>query len=138
MIKYTLLCDNKHEFEGWFPSSAGYERQAQAGQISCPSCGNDKVSKALMTPNVVSSDKRTKLPETLPAEVVGVLRNIRRQVTENADYVGPRFAEEARKIHFQEIEPRGIYGEATAADVKTLLEDGVEVHPLPVLPEDQN
>jgi hypothetical protein len=137
MIKYALRCADEHEFEGWFPSSAGYERQAEAGQITCPSCGSAQVSKALMTPNVATSEKRSG-GKPVPQELADMIRAVRQHVTENADYVGPRFAEEARKIHFGEIEPRGIYGEATASDAKALIDDGVAVCPLPKLPEEHN
>jgi hypothetical protein len=140
MIKYALICQDKHAFEAWFASSAAYERQLEAGQIACPSCGTDRVGKALMAPNVVSSRKRASAAAAEPpaAEVIEALRRFRRHVVEQAEYVGPLFAEEARRIHFEEAEARGIYGEATAADVRELLEDGVAVLPLPSLPEDAN
>ena len=141
MIKYTLHCTNAHQFEAWFSSSASYDAQAAARQILCPVCGTDGVGKSLMTPNVVSSKrgagKREQMP-AVPPEVMDVAREVRRYVAENAEYVGPRFAEEARKIHFEEAEPRGIYGEATVADVEHLREEGVEFYPLPHLPEDHN
>jgi hypothetical protein len=136
MIKYTLRCADDHEFEGWFSSSAGYERQAEAGQIACPSCGGVQVRKAVMTPNIATSEKRASQP--IPREVVDMIRAVRKHVTENADYVGPRFAEEARKIHFGETEPRGIYGEATTTEAKALVDEGVAVCPLPKLPEEHD
>jgi hypothetical protein len=138
MIKYALLCADGHEFEGWFSSSNGYERQAEAGQIACPVCGGDKVSKGMMAPNIATSEKRDGGGSPAPREVVEMLRAVRQHVVENADYVGPRFAEEARKIHFGETEPRGIYGEATVTEARALLDDGVEVCPLPKLPDEQN
>lgn len=139
MIKYTLLCDNNHDFEGWFPSVAGYERQAEAHQVTCPVCGSAMVRKAVMTPNIATRTKRPKASNgPLSPEAVETLRAVRKHVVENADYVGPRFAEEARKIHYGEIEARGIYGEATPTEAKALLDDGVSVAPLPKLPEDHN
>ena len=138
MIRYALQCANKHGFEAWFASSAGYEDQAANGQITCPACGTLDVGKAVMTPNIAPGGKQRDEPPPTPAEAVAMLRAVRRHVLENADYVGPRFAEEARKIHFEEVEPRGIYGEATATEVKELSADGVEVCPLPQLPEDSN
>ena len=140
MIKYTLRCADDHKFEGWFPSSAGYERQAQSGQITCPSCGSVQVSKAVMTPNIATSEKRAVKggKPAMPREMAEMIRAVRQHVQDNADYVGPRFAEEARKIHYGEIEPRGIYGEASAADAKALIDDGVAVCPLPKLPEEHN
>jgi hypothetical protein len=138
MIKYTLLCDSNHDFEGWFPSVAGYERQAEMRQVTCPVCGSANVRKAVMTPNISTSKKRRQTNGPLSPEAVSTLREVRKHVVENADYVGPRFAEEARKIHFGEIEARGIYGEATPAEAKALLDEGVNVAPLPKLPEDHN
>jgi hypothetical protein len=139
MIKYTLLCDDNHGFEGWFASAAGYDRQLEAGQIKCPSCGTAKVRKAVMTPNIATGKTPTAKAEAkIPGEVLELLRAVRREVVKHADYVGPRFADEARKIHLGEIEARGIYGEATPAEAKALLDEGVQVHPLPKLPEDQN
>ena len=138
MIKYTLLCDNNHGFEGWFPNAAGYENQIEAKQIKCPACGDAKIRKAVMTPNIATRKKRTKSNGPLSPEALDTLRAMRQHVVSNADYVGPRFAEEARKIHFGEIEARGIYGEATPAEAKALLDDGVNVSALPKLPEDYN
>lgn len=141
MIKYALHCANEHEFEAWFSSSASYDAQAAAGQVLCPVCGSEHISKALMTPNVVSSKRGASVREqaaTVPPEMMETVRKVRRYVEENAEYVGPRFAEEARKIHSEETETRGIYGEATAAEIKALHEDGVECFPLPQLPEDHN
>lgn len=145
MIKYALHCADGHEFEGWFPSSSGYERQAEAGQVTCPACGGDKVTKAMMAPNIATSEKRSGGGTAMsggstpmPREIVEMLRAVRRHVTENADYVGPRFAEEARKMHFGETEPRGIYGEATLTEAQTLLNEGVELCPLPKLPDEHN
>jgi hypothetical protein len=139
MIKYTLICEQDHEFEGWFASAAGYDRQVEGGQVTCPVCGSAQVRKGIMTPNIATREKQTKAggPQ-IPREVLDMLREVRKHVTENADYVGPRFAEEARKMHLGESEARGIYGEATVAEAKALIEEGVEVAPLPKLPEDQN
>jgi hypothetical protein len=138
MIKYTLLCEENHDFEGWFASAAGYDSQAEAGQIKCPCCGTAKVRKAVMTPNVATRSKGAGPGRPVSGEVLELLRAVRDEVLKNADYVGPRFAEEARKIHFGEIEARGIYGEATPAEAKALLDEGVQVQPLPKLPEDNN
>ena len=139
MIKYALICEQDHEFEGWFPSAAGFDRQVEGGQVTCPACGSAEVRKGLMTPNIATSERQAKpAGPAVPREVLDALREIRKHVTESADYVGPRFAEEARKIHYGESEARGIYGEATMAEAKALIDDGVEVAPLPKLPEDQN
>lgn len=144
MIKYSLQCDNKHGFEAWFSNSTAYEAQARQHQITCPSCGSDRVEKALMAPNIVRKDSIRQKPAEItmaqepPKEVVELLRKVRKLVTENAEYVGRRFAEEARKIHHEEVEAHGIYGEATAEEAKLLADEGIDFLPLPPLPEDHN
>jgi hypothetical protein len=142
MIKFALQCDKGHEFEAWFSNSASYEAQVGTRQIQCPVCGSHEVTKALMAPNVVSSRQKQKThaagSEPMPSEVAELFRKVRKHVVENAEYVGPRFAEEARKIHHEETEPRGIYGEASVSDVRALQDEGIDFHPLPSLPEDHN
>lgn len=150
MIKFTLRCEKEHEFESWFRSGEDYDRLAGAGEVPCPVCGGTEVSKALMAPAVGrksggaaeeggSADK-VRLASTDPREqqLRAAIRELRRKVVEHSDYVGDRFSEEARKIHYKEAEPRGIYGEATAEEAKSLAEEGVEFHPLPSVPEDGN
>ncbi len=151
MIRYRLRCDSGHEFEAWFPSSAGYDAQAERGLLSCAECGTANVEKALMAPAVGKSAEdasrnspslpvpsRRPVAAQLPAPMVEMLRKIREHVRENSDYVGDRFAEEARRIHYDEAEARGIYGEATVAEARELHEEGIEVHRLPALPDDAN
>ncbi len=143
MIRYSLRCDKDHEFEGWFRSSADFDRAAKAGENACPVCGSAKVEKALMAPAVSGTKKKAEsvslaAPDPRSVAMREVIREFRRRVTENSDYVGDKFAEEARKIHFNEVEPRGIYGEATADEVRELADDGVAFQPLPVLPDDTN
>lgn len=145
MIKYALRCPNEHEFEGWFSNSAAFDTQSAARQIACPACGSDRIEKALMAPNVVSSERRRPAPVAEApakpdprAELLEFARKFREHVTQNSEYVGPRFAQEARKIHYEETEARGIYGEASEQDVKLLKDEGIEFHPLPTLPEDHN
>lgn len=140
MIKYQLVCDNEHEFAGWFRSSEDFDKQVKRKLVDCPDCGSKKVEKALMAPNVSTSRKKAvELPPEKRAELVNAMREIRKKVEENAEYVGPRFAEEARRIHYKETdEGKGIYGEATLAEAKELAEEGIDFMPLPVLPEDQN
>ncbi|WP_173934064.1 DUF1178 family protein [Chelativorans sp. Marseille-P2723] len=142
MIRFGLICENEHEFEGWFRSGEDFEAQKQRKLISCPNCGSNEVEKALMAPAISTGSKRME-PVTLAMseqqkQALVQLRALAQKVRENADYVGERFAEEARKIHFGEVEPRGIYGEATAEEVRSLAEDGVDFMPLPVFPEDRN
>ncbi len=148
MIRYSLQCDNHHEFVAWFKSSADFDRQAKRKLVTCPDCGSTKVSKALMAPNVATSRaKATEVPVANPEataaadrkrELLALLRKLRSEVEKNADYVGPRFAEEARKMHYEETDKRGIYGEATLDEARELHDEGIEFYPLPRLPEDQN
>lgn len=142
MIRFALACADGHAFEGWFASSASFEEQRTEGALTCPLCGTADVAKALMAPAVAT--RRGKEPVRVAANVaaepdeVAVLRKIRKHLTENAEYVGGRFAQEARRIHYDEAEKRGIYGEASTEEVKGLAEEGIGFHPLPVLPEDHN
>jgi len=147
MIRYDLICDKAHAFDGWFRDSEAYDAQSAAGELQCPVCGSTVIDKQLMTPGIAAKANRRpegRVPvfsaqrEGKVAELIEAVRKLRGQVEENADYVGDRFAEEARKIHYNEVEPRGIYGEASLEEAKSLLEEGVEVHPLPPLPEDAN
>jgi len=160
MIKYTLVCDNKHTFESWFASSGAFDKQAKKKLVACPVCDSVKVGKALMAPQLTArGNKRRSRP--LPAAAAPVaasaeapaalpvvspqekefrakLKELRDHLLKNADNVGSRFPEEARKMHYGETEHRSIYGEASPEEAKQLIEEGVEVHPLPVLPEDRN
>lgn len=141
MIRFSLICDATHEFEAWFRSSDDYETQAKSGLVSCPVCHSQKVSKALMAPAVTTGRKREKMALAADAEqkrIAAAMIELARKMRENADYVGDKFAEEARKIHFGETEQRGIYGEATLEEVNALVDEGVDLLPLPPLPEDRN
>lgn len=141
MIRYRLSCDQGHEFEAWFRNSAVYDEQRAADQVECPECGSADISKTLMTPGIPSKGG-TASSESESSDAAGVVtdmaRKLRAHVEANADYVGDRFAEEARKIHYEEVEPRGIYGEATVEEAVDLRDEGVEVHPLPASPDDKN
>lgn len=137
MIRYALICDRDHEFDGWFSSSDGFEAQAGAGEVLCPHCGSKRVSKALMAPNVAKSASRQ--GEAAPADEMArkmsmMMLALKKHVEENCDYVGDAFAEEARRIHYGETEHHEIYGEATLDEARELIEEGVEVAPLPVTP----
>jgi hypothetical protein len=146
MIRYALRCDRDHEFDAWFASSAAYDRAAKSGANICPVCGSAKVEKAIMAPSLAgsarhaASDEKVTLTTADPRReaFVKAVREFRQKVTENADYVGPRFPEEARKVHYGEVEPKSIYGEATPEEARDLAEEGVAFHPLPPLPENQN
>ena len=165
MIRYTLNCANDHTFESWFPGSDAFDKQVKRGLVTCPECGSAKVSKAVMSPNVGRRDRdgegrqrATQQVSTLPGtgaagagtsqpvaivsekerELRAMLRAVRAFVEANSEDVCRKFASEARKMHEGEIEHRAIRGEASNDEVKALLDDGIEVHPLPVLPDDRN
>ena len=159
MIRYSLLCDKKHAFESWFANSAAFDKQVKRGLVACPVCGSSKVEKALMTPSLAKAGrKRATTAETAPPvpaepsqaptavammspqehELRTKLKELREHLTKNAENVGRRFPEEARKMHYGEIEHRSIYGEASPNEAKDMLEEGIEFHPLPVLPDERN
>ncbi len=163
MIKYTLVCDNKHTFESWFANSDAYDKQVKKKLVTCPMCDSAKVEKALMAPRLNARGNKRKsgkpesvaamqapvpaaTPETSPVVNVSPaekefrtkLKELRDHLVKNADNVGNKFPEEARKMHYGEIEHRSIYGEASAEEAKELIEVGIELHPLPVLPDDRN
>lgn len=130
MIVYSLKCANSHEFEGWFQSSAAFDAQAAGGKLACSVCDSHKVEKAVMAP-AVAGTKKTALAKDELKKMRQFVSGIRKYVKENAEYVGPRFPEEARKIHYGETDERHIYGEATLEEAKELIEEGVDVAPLP-------
>ena len=142
MIKYDLKCENAHVFEAWFKNSATYDEQADAGDVICAVCGSTTVVKAPMAPSVPRKGKalggerdKTASKEVNQAAIaMAALREIRKVVEENCDYVGPKFAEEARKIHYGEVKNHGIYGEATAEESRELREEGVEIAQIPWVP----
>jgi len=139
MIVFDLRCEKAHVFEAWFPDSAAFERQRKKAQVSCPVCGATKVEKALMAPNIASARDKDAARETAEAaKVMQELVKLRRHVEAHAEYVGPKFADEARKIHYGETEKRGIYGEATKDEAKTLRDEGVEVSEIPWVPLPDN
>jgi hypothetical protein len=156
MIRYALACDKGHAFESWFESSAAYDKQVKRGLVTCPVCNSAKVEKTIMAPRVAGAKKRgatqaQELPAPAPEapgpvamvspqehELRKKLRELREHLVKNADYVGQNFPEEARKMHYGEIEHRSIYGEASPDQAKELHEEGIEFHPLPVLPDERN
>ncbi len=141
MIRFSLSCDHDHEFEGWFRNNDDFETQQKRGFVECPACGSHKVEKALMAPAVSTGRKKEKVALAMNAQqqaAMAQLKELSKKMRENADYVGDKFAEEARKIHFGEADARGIYGEATPEEARGLAEDGVEFLPIPVFPEDRN
>jgi hypothetical protein len=160
MIRYALACAKGHPFESWFPNSAAYDKQAKRGLVTCPICGDSKVEKAIMAPKLSGTKKRGKAstpvaasnpPAANPAATAPVammspqehelrqkLKELREHLTQNADYVGTKFPDEARKMHYGETDPRSIYGEASLKDAKELHDEGIELHPLPTLPDERN
>ena len=141
MIRFSLSCDNDHGFDGWFRNGDDFEAQKKRGLVSCPVCQSAKVEKALMAPSVSTGRGREKMALAMGEEqrkALAKLKAMAEEAKKNADYVGDKFAEEARKIHFGEAEARGIYGEATADEARGLVEDGVEFVPLPTFPDDTN
>jgi hypothetical protein len=131
MILFDLRCSTGHGFEAWFKDTPAYEAQVEAGEISCPICGDREISKALMAPAVRSGARGEAVQAAHMREALSALR---REVERNCEHVGPRFPEEARKIHYGEAEKRGIYGEATDAEAKELKDEGIEVGRIPWIP----
>jgi hypothetical protein len=154
MIRYALVCEKGHDFDSWFQDSAAYDKQAKRGQVACPHCGSAKVDKAIMAPRLAGAKKRgppaeppaATAPEKTPVAMISPqekelrskLKELRDHLTKNADHVGAKFPEEARKMHYGETEHRSIYGEASPQEANDLAEEGIEFHPLPILPDERN
>ena len=144
MIVFDVSCSNEHVFEGWFRDSDSFGEQVEAGAVTCPVCGDTKVRKALMAPNVAGTRKGRDeaaapgaqnvamgAPDDRLVDFIEALHEFRKHVEQNSDYVGDTFPEEARKIHYGETEARSIYGEATPEEAKELQEEGVDFHRIP-------
>jgi hypothetical protein len=139
MIVFELKCGAEHTFEAWFQDSKAYERQRKRRQIACPVCGDCEVDKALMAPSVARSrESRVADERAMARAALQQLAALRKHVEQNCHYVGPNFAEEARKIHYGEVEKRDIYGEATADEAKELAEEGVAFARIPWAPRLDN
>jgi hypothetical protein len=158
MIRYSLRCEQNHSFESWFQSSSAYDQQVKRKLVTCPACGSAKVEKAIMAPRIVGKKGRDKAAapieataEAAPAvnepaslmmaqerELRAKIKELRDHIVKNADNVGERFPNEARAMHYGDKEHRPIYGEASPEEARALIDEGVEVSPLPVLPEDRN
>jgi hypothetical protein len=161
MIRYALVCAKGHSFESWFQNSAAYDKQAKRGLVECPVCGDVKVEKAIMAPRIAGAKKRGKVGVPVPVGDTPVaaadevktpvamvspqeqefrtkLKELRDHLTKNSENVGQKFPDEARKMHYGDIEHRSIYGEASLQDAKEMHDEGIEFHPLPVLPDDRN
>ena len=141
MINYALICNNEHKFEAWFKNAHAYEEQSARGVLICPVCDSHDVQKQMMAPSIArAGTEKVSLAIGHPEhkQLRDALRALRKKVESEADYVGDKFAEEARKIHFKEVDERGIYGEATRDEVVELIEDGIDFMPLPNLPDEAN
>jgi hypothetical protein len=139
VISYSLQCSQGHRFEAWFKSAAAFDEQRSRGIVACAQCGDSHVDKAPMAPAVARTDTARMPVSSMHPDAIKfreMLREYRRHIVSSAENVGDRFAEEARKIHFEEAEARGIYGEATRDEVAALLDDGIDFLPLPDLGED--
>ncbi len=136
MIVYRLTCKNEHEFEAWFRDSAACDAQVAEGKVVCPHCGDTSARKSLMTPNVAPKGAKSAAgkPSERRAAMLKELRELRRKVEENCDYVGPRFADEARRIHYGETDSHAIYGETTPQEAQALNEEGIEFGRIPWAP----
>ena len=155
MIRYALICDEAHEFESWFSSVSGFDEQARRGFVTCPHCNSPRVTKAIMAPNVARRDRDEAAPapvqpaqeqqpqdmllvDSKMAEVRAMVRALREKIMEHTTDVGAAFPEEARKIHDGDAEARPIRGQASFEEARALIEDGVEIMPIPLLPEERN
>jgi len=137
MIRYALACEHGHEFEGWFGSSGDLDDQSERGLVACPVCDSRAIAKQIMAPAVAGTKKSpaADLTPQMRSMVMEAMGKVRAHVEENFDYVGDSFAKEARDIHEGRSEDRGIYGEATPAEIKKLNEEGVPIAPLPPAPK---
>jgi hypothetical protein len=161
MIRYALICEKGHDFESWFQDSTAFDKQAKRGLVTCPQCSSAKIEKAIMAPRLSATAKKrgaaiqapattvdTPTTPAAPAPVAMIspqeqefrskLKELRDHLTKNADNVGAKFPEQARKMHYGEIEHRSIYGVASPDEAQELSEEGIEFHPLPILPDERN
>ena len=136
MILFDLKCPAGHVFEGWFRDGVTYDRQVKAGKVSCPSCGDDRIEKAPMAPRIAKQPRGEESDGKARGKMREVLKGLRAEVERTCDYVGPRFAEEARRIHYGESDARNIYGEATTADAEALGEEGIKFGTIPWIRHD--
>ncbi len=149
MIRYALACEDGHSFESWFPSSDSYDAQVARGLVTCPVCGTAQVGKSVMAPRLARTDRGAEPAPDAPQPAVpaiaeperqmrAMLRAMREHVMANSESVGTRFPEEARRIHYGESAERSIHGQASPEEARALLDEGIAVAPLPILPDDRN
>jgi len=146
MIKYALICDKQHEFDGWFDSISGFETQCETGALSCPICAGTKVQRGIMAPSVPTKSNSklgpdepdglgTGVAKLEPEKILQMMQKIGRHVEQTHDYVGDKFADEARAIYYGQTEQRDIYGETSLTQAEELIEEGVGVMPLALVPD---
>ncbi len=145
MIRYALICDLSHEFESWFPSVETCDEQIASGLLTCPICNSGRIVKQIMAPSVARSGEEsdgsadsTAFSNDKALSFRSALREFRNHIVANSEDVGERFPEMARKIHYGETKLRAIHGESSLEEARALIEEGIDVHPLPFLPEDRN
>ena len=143
MIKFNLICDQDHEFEIWFGSNDDFEKQKKRNLLACPTCGSQNVEKSLMAPQVSTARKKDEMVQvakmqSAQAELVSKMREFKEHIVNNSEDVGSKFPEEARKIHYGEAEARGIRGEANLKEAEELVKEGIDVLPVPTLPDEKN
>ncbi|MFZ0496836.1 MAG: DUF1178 family protein [Methylocella sp.] len=152
MIKFALLCARGHEFQSWFQSSETFDTQVKSGLVLCPLCQATEVTKAIMAPAVASrgeaesakpptraqSQTKVALLDWHDLKSRATIDAFRRRILAEADDVGSRFAEEARKIHDGLVPERPIHGQASIGDARALIEEGVPVLPVPPSPDEYN
>lgn len=149
MIRFALQCAEGHGFESWFRDGAAYDAQQEAGLLACPVCGSKRIEKQIMAPVVLApavAVQEEKPPRNQPVvmmsdkdrELRSMLRVLRQHLETHAENVGEGFAEEARKIHYGEADSRAIYGVASPHEAEALAEEGIEVFPVPDMPDDRN
>ena len=141
MIKYSLICSEKHEFEVWFSNSSDYDAQKRKLLIICPYCNSTKIEKGIMAPNIASSRKREKTAmekDRNLSDINSVIGKLRQHIKEKFEYVGDKFPEEARAIYYGEKEERKIYGEASLDEAKNLQDEGISLSAIPQLASPKN
>lgn len=139
MIHFQLKCSRNHEFEAWFRSSVSFDEQCERGDVDCPVCGDIGITKALMAPNISTSEIPTRQKAEVRArevakQILNAAGKLREAIEENSEFVGDNFAEEARAIHYGETEERDIYGQTTDQEAEELDEEGIEFSRIPIGP----
>ena len=141
MIRYDLVCENEHFFESWFKDSKTYQKQLEANEIVCPECSSCSISKSLMAPGIpkkTNTKNGNVIANSSSSTLNNAIRKIRNEIKKNSEYVGDKFPEEARKIHYNEAEMRSIYGEASKKEITDLVDEGIDIIQIPEIPDDKN